>query len=213
MSDYDDYLAELEAQKQDRIKHDCGNGHHNWRHYYGGESACTLCGIDLQDARNNEHKFSRRVTSNALRKRLAEIDPDATLNRESRWDSSASQFGSMVPDWVVRIGKDEISLGETLEEADGNFDAAMSAYIDKSAIKKINNELGLPDDALTGSWVFYGEDPQGVPFTMQDGKVAARKIGARHNLTNYDDLLDSGMYSRDEAREEILGNDYSVPVH
>lgn len=53
MSDYDEFLAEHNRQREEQIKHQCKKGVHNWKHGYGF-AACSLCGIDQEDFVNGK---------------------------------------------------------------------------------------------------------------------------------------------------------------
>jgi hypothetical protein len=45
------YLEELEEQRRETIRTQCNQGRHNWKHYYGGLVACSVCGEDVEDAK------------------------------------------------------------------------------------------------------------------------------------------------------------------
>jgi len=134
-------------------------------------------------------------------KQLQVVDPTASIRRSSRWDDSARRN---IPGWEATIHNKTQWLGDTWEDVDiwfneGGFGAADADF----RVAETNRTLGLPEDAQTGRWVVEGYDPQGSPFTMEEGRVAAEKIKNRHRRTNYDELLKQG-YDKEAARELMV---------
>jgi len=60
-AEYQEFLNELEAERQEAIDVQCKQlGLHIWTHYYGGYTVCSRCGEELDSKEESNEDIAKR---------------------------------------------------------------------------------------------------------------------------------------------------------
>ena len=146
-------------------------------------------------------KSSGRLSSKNILDQVRELDPKATISKSFSFDTAN---GKKIPMWYLNLNGQITPIGKTLEDVDVWIQEALPIKAAKIQSERINTELGLPKNSLTGQWAQRGFDASGNPFNMEMARKTAEKIKFRHEQTEYDNLLSSGQMDKDEARAYVV---------